>query len=142
MMTSITDRKRTEPSNDQILADPNIGKKLDLLKYRFRRTDSLWGIVWRVLCRLAVELGLWACFIYAVLFTESVGTLNKSEKYMFNAVSLGLPLLLGLNYNSSYKGMAAAVKWKILSLSGVGLSVKEVGSLNSSPEFAVGWRRC
>ncbi|KAI5858995.1 hypothetical protein BZA05DRAFT_383027 [Tricharina praecox] len=88
--------------------------QLRFLGYRFRRSGRFRGIFWPLMGRLALDAGLWAAFIVAITFTESRRSLDKGEKYLFNAVGVGLPLMLGLNINSSFKGMAAAVRWKIL----------------------------
>jgi hypothetical protein len=64
--------------------------------------------------RLVVDIVLWASFILAVLYTERVGALNRDEKHLFNAVGVGLPLMLGLNYNSSFQAMAGIMRWKVL----------------------------
>jgi hypothetical protein len=89
-------------------------KQMELLRHRFRRNPKLWHIVWPLLARLALEIVLWIAFVGVILYTEEVDFLDKKEKYYFNAVGVGLPLMLGLNYNSSFKGMATVMRWKIL----------------------------
>ncbi|KAA8901950.1 hypothetical protein FN846DRAFT_956202 [Sphaerosporella brunnea] len=89
-------------------------KQLELLRHRFRRNPRLWHMIWPLLLRLLIDVALWAVFLLAILYTTKVEFLNKKEKYIFNAVGVGLPLMLGLNYNSSFKGMASIMRWKIL----------------------------
>jgi len=102
-------------ASDLGLGDEDRAKlQLEFLKYRFRRSGRFRGIFWSLISRLAVDIGLWVAFIVAIKFTEKVGKLDKGEKYLFNAVGVGLPLMIGLNINSSFKGMATAVRWKIL----------------------------
>ncbi|KAF8541271.1 hypothetical protein BDD12DRAFT_879027 [Trichophaea hybrida] len=71
-------------------------------------------ILARLASRLVIDIVLWASFIMAVLYTEKVGALTRYQKHLFNAVGVGLPLMLGLNYNSSFQAMAGIMRWKVL----------------------------
>jgi hypothetical protein len=72
------------------------------------------NMLWTLMARQAFDLVLWATFVGVILYTETVDFLNKTEKYSFNAISVGLPLMMGLNYNSSFKSMASMMRWRVL----------------------------
>jgi hypothetical protein len=68
----------------------------------------------KLVSRFIIDLVLWASFILAVVYTEQLGSLSRMKKHLFNAVGVGLPLMLGLNYNSSFQAMAGIMRWRIL----------------------------
>jgi hypothetical protein len=90
------------------------GKPLQLLKRRLRRPRKLTNMIWTLMARQAIDIVLWATFVAVIQYTTTVDFLNKTEKYYFNAISVGLPLTMGLNYNASFKCMASMMRWKIL----------------------------
>lgn len=86
-----------------------------LVAPKSRQKGQFWKILARLMARLVIDAALWASFIAAVMYTERVGSLTRSEKHLFNAFGIALPLMLGLNYNSSFQAMAGIMRWKVLS---------------------------
>lgn len=68
---------------------------------------QLWQFFLRLFLSGAILGLIYACFT----FGEKAGILDRTQKHVFNAVYLGLSLLLGLNLVSSYKEMADVFRW-------------------------------
>ncbi|KAI5821300.1 hypothetical protein BZA77DRAFT_299161 [Pyronema omphalodes] len=87
----------------------------------------------KLMSRFIIDIVLWTSFILAVVYTEHLGSLSRVKKHLFNAVGVGLPLMLGLNYNSSFQAMAGIMRWRILA--SAKFTLKEVDLILSLDSF-------
>jgi len=76
--------------------------------------QRVWKLLVVFMSRFVIDMVLWTSFISAVFYTERLQDLGRSGRYTFNAVNVGLPLMLGLNYNAAFQTMAGIMRWKVL----------------------------
>ena len=109
---------RSQPYSDDRYGDNQSlyrrREERDYLAYDFSRKRQFWSIMWPLLCRFAVDVVLWIVFIVIIDLTSDFQGLTREDKHLFNVAAVGMPLMLGLNYNSSFKSMAGVMRWKIL----------------------------
>jgi len=67
------------------------------LRHRFRQIKQFRRLLTRVVSRLLISCLFSAAIVLLLKYYESLGVLNKKQKYMFNALYLGASLLLALN---------------------------------------------
>jgi hypothetical protein len=72
------------------------------------------GILLGMSTRWFVTAGLCAAFVVSTIYWKRKGAQSEDQKKMFNAVTTGLSLCLGLNIASAFKDIALNMRWVIL----------------------------
>ena len=62
-----------------------------------------------------MTIGLCACYILSIRLWVKKGAIDEAHKKIFNAITTGISLALGLNIASSFKDLALNMRWPILS---------------------------
>ncbi|EFZ01879.2 hypothetical protein MAA_03108 [Metarhizium robertsii ARSEF 23] len=106
-----------ENSSDTTTKSYRLSSRVNSLTYeRLHKGRQLRGLLGACLSRWLMTLVLCAA-IYAVLWRYSTNmTMPKNRKKDFNALIVGLSILLSLNLASSLKHMVATLRWWVLSL--------------------------
>jgi len=91
--------------------------------------------------RWFITAGLCAAYIMATRIWAQKGALSEAQKRMYNAISTGISIALGLNMASAFKDLALNMRWPILSARKRNLN--EVGSstdlLKSNADWCARW---
>lgn len=131
-VNNATDTEDTERLNAGPVSNDVVSKRTpEMIQKQLKKTSM------KLVSRFIIDLVLWASFILAVMYTEQLGSLSRMKKHLFNAVGVGLPLMLGLNYNSSFQAMAGIMRWKILA--SAKFTLKEVCDFSYC---CLAWRGC
>lgn len=119
-----------ENSSDTTTKSYRLSSRVNSLTYeRLHKGRQLRGLLGACLSRWLMTLVLCAA-IYAVLWRYSTNmTMPKNRKKDFNALIVGLSILLSLNLASSLKHMVATLRWWVLSLNE--WRPREVGTLTN-----------
>jgi hypothetical protein len=75
--------------------------------------------------RWFVTAGLCAAFVVSTIQWKKKGAQSENQKKLFNAVTTGISICLGLNIASAFKDIALNMRWVILAQKK--RSLKEVG---------------
>lgn len=115
-MCSLQDSVR-ESSADKSIKPPRLSRQAQSFTYeRLHKRRQLRKLLGACLTRWLMTMVLCAS-IYLVLWQYSSKTaMVTSKKKEFNALIVGLSILLSLNLASSLKHMAATLRWWLLSL--------------------------
>ncbi|GAB0137373.1 hypothetical protein EsDP_00005641 [Epichloe bromicola] len=115
-MGSLKDSVR-ESSADKSIKSPRLSRQAQSFTYeRLHKRRQLRNLLGACLTRWLMTMVLCAS-IYLVLWQYSSKTaMVTSKKKEFNALIVGLSILLSLNLASSLKHMAATLRWWLLSL--------------------------
>ncbi|CCX29894.1 Similar to hypothetical protein [Tuber melanosporum Mel28]; acc. no. XP_002836511 [Pyronema omphalodes CBS 100304] len=141
-VNNATDTEDTERLNAGPVSNDVVSKRTpEMIQKQLKKTSM------KLVSRFIIDLVLWASFILAVMYTEQLGSLSRMKKHLFNAVGVGLPLMLGLNYNSSFQAMAGIMRWKILA--SAKFTLKEADLILSLDSFltvfklgSLWWKQC
>ncbi|CUS12908.1 unnamed protein product [Tuber aestivum] len=80
----------------------------------YRASNQRWRLLAQITARLIISLAACAGLIVAFRFYHDKRVLSRTEKRVFNAIYVGLSLILSMNIISSFKAMAGVMRWKIL----------------------------
>ncbi|KAH8594754.1 hypothetical protein B0O99DRAFT_687532 [Bisporella sp. PMI_857] len=84
--------------------------------YKDNTGRQLLALLLGSLARFLVTLGLCAGYILSVKLWVNKGIIDEKHKKLFNAITTGISLALGLNIASSFKDLALNMRWPILSM--------------------------
>jgi len=70
--------------------------EVDLIK-EYSAKHPFFNTFWRVILGFIINGFLWGTYVLAVRYTTTLGPLDKKREYSWNAIGVGLPLLIGLH---------------------------------------------
>lgn len=84
------------------------------LARKHSKKHQLFHLLGKVALRLASTIILCAAMIGCFKYFETVKVLTNTEKNVFNMLSTGIYLTMGLNMAGAFKQMATMLRWKLL----------------------------
>ncbi|ESZ89893.1 hypothetical protein SBOR_9718 [Sclerotinia borealis F-4128] len=84
------------------------------LPYKSKTGKQFWHILLKSLARWLITLVLCIAYIFALRVWNRKGTVTETSKRVFNALTTGISIALGINIASSLKDMALNARWPIL----------------------------
>ncbi len=110
----------TSPDAQPFLQDPM--NKLDsvyganaFVAYQDNTRKQLWHILAGSTIRWLITAGLCAAYIISTRIWQFKGAQNENQKRLYNTITTGISIALGLNVASAFKDMALNMRWPILS---------------------------
>ncbi|CAZ80702.1 unnamed protein product [Tuber melanosporum] len=85
-----------------------------MLGRNYSASSQKWKLLAKVTARFIVSFAACAGLIAAFKVYEDKKVLSRIEKRVFNAIYVGISLILSMNIISSFKAMASVMRWKIL----------------------------
>lgn len=82
--------------------------------YKSKTGKQFWHILLKSLARWLITLVLCIAYLLALRFWNRKGTVTETSKRIFNAITTGISIALGINIATSLKDMALNVRWAIL----------------------------
>ena len=83
--------------------------------YKDHTGRQLLHLLWGSTLRFTITAGLCAAYILSIQLWLKRPVIDQQNKRMFNAITTGISLVLGLNIASSFKDLARNMRWPILS---------------------------
>ncbi|KAG0641331.1 hypothetical protein HOY80DRAFT_742887 [Tuber brumale] len=80
----------------------------------YSTSSQRWRLLAKITARFIVSFAACAGLIAAFKVYEDKKVLSRIEKRVFNAIYVGISLMLSINIGSSLKAMASMMRWKIL----------------------------
>lgn len=87
---------------------------LTIIPYNPKTGKQFWHILLKSLARWLVTLVLCIAYYFVLRVWNRKGTVTESSKRIFNAITTGISIALGINIASSLKDMALDARWPIL----------------------------
>ncbi|KAI5808030.1 hypothetical protein DFH27DRAFT_293035 [Peziza echinospora] len=84
------------------------------LARRYSRKHQFFHLLEKIAVRLLWSILLSGAMIGTFKYFEGVKVLSDTEKNVFNMLSTGIYLTIGLNLAGAFKGMATMLRWKLL----------------------------
>ncbi|KAK8911568.1 hypothetical protein QC760_000584 [Botrytis cinerea] len=82
--------------------------------YKSKTGKQFWNILLKSLARWLITLVLCIAYLLALRFWNRKGTVTETSKRIFNAITTGISIALGINIATSLKDMALNVRWAVL----------------------------
>ncbi|KAF7929403.1 uncharacterized protein EAE98_005321 [Botrytis deweyae] len=82
--------------------------------YKSKTGKQFWHILLKSLARWLITLVLCIAYLLALRYWNKKGTVTESSKRIFNAITTGISIALGINIATSLKDMALNARWAIL----------------------------
>lgn len=85
------------------------------LARKHSKSHQFWHLLGKVMLRLASTVVLCGAMVGCFKYFENVKVITELEKNVFNIMSTGIYLTMGLNMAGAFKQMATMLRWKLLS---------------------------
>ncbi|TGO13716.1 hypothetical protein BTUL_0064g00160 [Botrytis tulipae] len=82
--------------------------------YKPKTGKQFWHILLKSLARWLITLVLCIAYLLALRVWNKKGTVTEASKRIFNAITTGISIALGINIATSLKDMALNARWAIL----------------------------
>ncbi|APA07111.1 hypothetical protein sscle_02g018810 [Sclerotinia sclerotiorum 1980 UF-70] len=84
------------------------------IPYKSKTGKQFWHILLKSLARWLITLILCIAYLVALRVWNQKGTVTETSKRIFNAITTGVSIALGINIATSLKDMALNARWPIL----------------------------
>jgi hypothetical protein len=102
-------------SNPSLRLEPDDGQHRGLPPHKFVSEKQFWKLFGGGLKRFGYTFALAAVFVYTIHRFSNDKVLSRDKKLLFNAISTGLSMVLGMSVDHGFKSMAIDIRWWLLS---------------------------
>lgn len=105
-----------DPSSQPFINKPEqTHRNSTIIPRRAKSKKQFWSILLKGLARWLITVALCVAYMVAVTVWKNKGTVTEQSKRVFNALTTGISIALGINIATALKDYAMIARWPIMS---------------------------